>query len=143
MVESTPAIAQTKLIIMVINKEILKSIEVKAKESIRLRANLCLHTSPDEKVQKMINVLLPGTEMPIHRHLNSDETLTILKGKVTIIYFDDDGHTKERIEMSQISGTNVVDIPKGVWHNVEVSEPVTLLEIKEGPYRPLNENEIL
>lgn len=128
---------------MVINKEILNSIELKAKESGRLRANLCLHTSPDEKVQKMINVLLSGTEMPIHRHLNSDETLVILQGKVIIIYFDDDGHTKERIEMSQNSGTNVVDIPRGVWHTVEVTEPVALLEIKEGPYRPLNENEIL
>lgn len=127
---------------MIIDNHLIDEIQKKAETSPRLRANLCLHKSPEDKVQKMINVLLPGTEMPIHRHLNSDETLALLRGKLFIIYFDEEGLITERIEMSQASGVSVIDIPKGQWHNVEVKEPVALLETKEGPYRPLLENEI-
>lgn len=128
---------------MIIDNHLIDEIQKKAETSPRLRANLCLHKSPEDKVQKMINVLLPGTEMPIHRHLNSDETLALLRGKLTIIYFDEEGLITERIEMSPSSGVVLVDIPKEQWHNVEVLEPTVLLEIKEGPYRPINENEIL
>ena len=128
---------------MIIDNHLIDEIQKKAETSPRLRANLCLHKSPEDKVQKMINVLLPGTEMPIHRHLNSDETLALLRGKLIVIYFDEKGLVTERIEMSQASGISVIDIPKGQWHNVEVKEPVALLETKEGPYRPFLESEII
>ena len=49
----------------------------------------------------------------------------------------------ERMELSSSSGVVAVDIPKGQWHNVKVLEPTVLLEIKEGPYRPISDNEIL
>lgn len=140
---STPMVALLLFSIMIINKEMLDAIEREAKENPRLRANRCLHKSPDDKVQKMINYLLPGTEMPIHRHLNSEETLTLLQGMVTIIYFNEDGQITERIEMTSDSGIKVVDIPRGQWHNVKVDVPVILLEVKEGPYRPLLETEIM
>lgn len=128
---------------MIMDNKTLDAIEQKAKESPRLRANLCLHKSPEDKVQKMINVLLPGTEMPIHRHLNSDEVLTLLRGEITIIFYDQEGFTEtDRIRMSFDSDVRVVDIPKGQWHNVEVTKPVAVLEIKEGPYRPLSSEEV-
>lgn len=128
---------------MIMDNKTLDAIEQKAKESPRLRANLCLHKSPEDKVQKMINVLLPGTEMPIHRHLNSDEVLTLLRGEITIISYDQEGFTEtDRIRMSFDSDVRVVDIPKGQWHNVEVTKPVAVLEIKEGPYRPLSSEEV-
>lgn len=126
---------------MVIYKEILDSIEQKAKISQRLRENLCLHKSPNDKVQKMINYLLPGTEMPIHCHHNSDETLVVLRGEISIVYFDDEGVETERYLLNNTT-MPAIDIPKNQWHNIVVSEPVALLEIKEGPYRPLMENEI-
>lgn len=128
---------------MIIDSHIIDEVQKKAESSPRLRANLCLHKSPEDKVQKMINVLLPGTEMPIHCHLNSDETLALLRGDITIIYFDEKGMVTERMELSSSSGVVAVDIPKGQWHNVKVLEPTVLLEIKEGPYRPISDNEIL
>lgn len=128
---------------MIIDDHLIDEIQKKAETSPRFRANLCLHKSSEDKVQKMINVLLPRTEMPIHRHFNSDETLALLRGELTIIYFDEKGLITERIEMSPTSGIVVVDIPKGQWHNVEVKVPTVLLEIKEGPYRPIKDNEIL
>lgn len=125
---------------MIIDEQLLDEIQKKAEESPRLRANLCLHKSPDDKVQKMINFLLPGTEMPIHCHTNSDETLIVLRGEIIIVYYDDKG-----IETNlYVLGSNMpaIDIPKNHWHNIIVKQPVALFEIKEGPYRPLNPEEI-
>lgn len=126
---------------MIINKEILDDIEKKAKQSQRLRANLCLHKSSKDKVQKMINYLLPGTEMPIHCHHNSDETLVVLRGEITIVYFDNEGVEIAKFTLDK--SMPAIDIPKNQWHNIIVTEPVALLEIKEGPYRPLLNEEQL
>ena len=76
---------------MIIDAQLLDEIQKKAAESHRLWANLCRHKSPDDKVQKMINYLLSGTEMPIHCHYNSDETLVVLRGEITIVFFDNKG----------------------------------------------------
>ena len=127
---------------MTIDEQLLNEVRKKAEESPRLRANFCLHNSQEEKVQKMINYLLPGTKMPIHCHNNSEETLIVLKGEITIVYFDSDGATTEIFTLNQ-SSVPVIDIPKNQWHNIIVTEPVALLEIKEGPYRPLGETEML
>lgn len=127
---------------MIIDNATLDAIEQKAKESPRLRANICLHKSPSDKVQKMINVLLPGTNIPIHRHLQSDETLSLLRGRITVIYYNEDGIESESFVMSQETGTSIVDIPLGQWHRVIVNQPVALLEVKEGPYRPLLNEEV-
>lgn len=125
---------------MIIDDKLLDEVQKKAEESPRLRANLCLHKSPEDKVQKMINFLLPGTEMPVHCHHNSDETLVVLRGEITIAYFDDKGVEKQRYYLGQ--AMPAIDIPKNQWHNIIVTEPVALLEIKEGPYKPLSNEEV-
>ena len=89
----------------------------------------------------MINYLLPGTEMPIHCHHNSDETLVVLRGEITIVYFDNEGVEIAKFTLNK--SMPAIDIPKNQWHNIIVTEPVALLEIKEGPYRPLLNEEQL
>lgn len=54
-----------------INKDFLDSLFAKAKENPRLRQNYDLRTSAEDKSQRMLNALLPGTEVAIHRHPNS------------------------------------------------------------------------
>ena len=128
---------------MTIDNHILTTLEAEAQSTPRLRANRLLHASPNDKVQKMVDVLLPGTEMPIHRHLNTAETLIILKGEIDIVYYDDKGNETDSVKLSSQCGNYVIDIPIGQWHTVQVTMAVALMEIKEGPYRPLQENEIL
>lgn len=124
-----------------INDKIIQELHERALESPRLRANLCLHQSTSDSVQKMINVILPGSQIPIHRHTNSDETLIILRGSIIILLYDNRGQLIKKIKLIE-KIQPVIDIKKGQWHSVEVQEPVTLFEIKEGPYRPLLTNEI-
>lgn len=65
---------------MVIDRRILDALTTKAKTSDRLRANLDMRNSADDKSQRMLNALEPGTVMPIHRHRGSSETVVILRG---------------------------------------------------------------
>ena len=59
---------------MEINKELLDKLFEQAKENPRLRQNFDLRTSPADTSQRMLNALLPGTVVPIHRHVDTTET---------------------------------------------------------------------
>ena len=51
-----------------IDSKLLDKITAKAEESPRQRMNYNIHKSLDSHGQKLINVLLPGTVLPVHRH---------------------------------------------------------------------------
>ena len=59
-----------------ISKDFLDSLFAKAKENPRLRQNYDLRTSAEDQSQRMLNALLPGTEVaniviPIHQRVSS------------------------------------------------------------------------
>lgn len=71
---------------MVIDNKILDELSAKAKENPRLRQAMDLRNSPEDLSQRMLNALEPGTVMPIHRHMASSETVTLLRGKSAGIF---------------------------------------------------------
>lgn len=122
---------------MIINDELLDEINEKANESPRLRMNMDLRNSSEDKSQRMLNVLLPGTVVPIHRHRETAETTMIIRGKLFMVFYDEMGGQTERFLLDSTIGNFGVQIPKGQWHTVEVIEPSAILEVKDGPYLPL------
>ena len=72
-----------------INKDFLDSLFAKAKENPRLRQNYDLRTSAEDKSQRMLNALLPGTEVAIHRHPNSSESVICLCGRMDEVIYDE------------------------------------------------------
>lgn len=65
-----------------INKEFLNSLFTQAKDNPRLRQNYDLRTSEEDKSQRMLNALMPGTEVAIHRHPDSSESVICLCGRM-------------------------------------------------------------
>ena len=65
---------------MIINEQILSDLTGQAKASPRLRCNLDLRNSADEQAHCMLNAIVPGTEIPIHRHRNPSETILCARG---------------------------------------------------------------
>ena len=119
----------------IIDKNLLDEVSAQAKASPRLRMNYNFHHSLDEKCHRMLNAVEPGTDIPIHRHPDKDESFVILRGKVRSTTYNDDGSIIEDVVLSQESGNYGVDIPKGVWHNLESLEPASVIfECKAGPY---------
>ena len=119
---------------MEINKDLIDKLFVEAKENPRLRQNLDLRTSAEDSSQRMLNALLPGTVVPIHRHPNSTENVFLLCGKLVEIIYDEDGNVKERILLDSAAGSYGCVVPQGAWHTVEVLEPSVIYEAKDGKY---------
>lgn len=128
---------------MIINEELLDKVTAEAEASPRLRMNYNLHDSLDAKAQRLINVLLPGTPLPIHRHRHTAETYVLLRGRIFVVFYDDMGGQIERHLLDPAIGNYGVQIPKGQWHTVEVIEPSAILEVKDGPYMPLTPEDIM
>lgn len=128
---------------MIINNELLDDITAKAEASPRLRMNYNLHESLDAKAQRLINVLLPGTILPIHRHRHTAETYAVIRGRMYVIFYDETGAETERHLLDPAEGNYGVHIPAGQWHGIDVIEPTAILEVKDGPYTPLEPQDIL
>lgn len=80
---------------MKLTSQLLDDLTARAKASPRLRMNLDLRTSPEDRSQRMLNALEPGTEIPIHRHRKSTETVVLIRGAVRQNYYDDSGNLTE------------------------------------------------
>lgn len=128
---------------MILNDELLDKVTTEAQASPRLRMNFNLHESLDAKAQRLINVLLPGTILPIHRHCHTAETYVLLRGKMFVVFYDEMGAQIERYILDPTIGNYGVQIPKGQWHTVEVVEDSAILEVKDGPYTPLSPEDVL
>ena len=129
---------------MNIDKEILDRLTAEAKGCERLRMNFDLRTSSDDKSQRMLNALEPGTKVPIHRHRSTAETVIIIRGKVKEILFDENGNVAEEIMMEPGGDCPVLQIPAGQWHTIESLESGTVIfEAKDGAFAPLSEEDIL
>lgn len=144
---------------MEINKELLDKLFEQAKENPRLRQNLDLRTSSADNSQRMLNALLPGTVVPIHRHEDTTETVVCLCGNLDeVIYEEVVSYSKalseeflqgidaqdvtrkveyrevQRIHLCPAEAKYGCQIPKGAWHTVEVIEPSVIFEAKDGAY---------
>lgn len=117
-----------------IDKTLLDDLFAKAKESDRLRMNYDLRTSASDNSQRMLNALLPGTIVPIHRHPMSNENVILLCGKLVEVLYDEDGTEIERILLDPSMDKFGCVVPAGAWHTVEVLEPSVIYEAKDGKY---------
>lgn len=130
---------------MVITQAILDELTAKAKESPRLRMNMDLRNSENDQSQRMLNAIEPGSDMPIHRHQKTSETVVCLRGCLVEEFYDElERICTEYIELRP-GGPNVaVNVPAGQWHRVWAKESGTvLLESKNGVWEPLGDEDIL
>ena len=128
---------------MIIDKKLLDEVAERAKSSPRLRMNYNFHRSLDEKCHRFLNAVEPGTVVDIHRHLTKDETFVLLRGRVRVNTYYDDGSIMDSVELSPDDGRYGMNIPKGVWHNLESLETNSVFfECKEGPYS-LEDQEVM
>ena len=121
----------------IIDKELLGQLFEQAVENPRKRVNYDMRTSPEDGSQRMLNAMLPGTEVAIHRHPNSNENVILITGKMyEILYEVMDGQLveTERLYLCPAEGKYGCQVPKGVWHTVEVIEQSVIYEAKDGKY---------
>ena len=138
---------------MLLDFELFDSILPQAEASPRGRMHFDLRTqafadapSKDWKdlSRRMLNALEPGTVLPIHRHHGSSETVVILRGKIRWIFYDEMGVETERVVLDADGELRMLNVEKDRWHSLECLESGSVLyESKDGPYHPLEEDEIM
>lgn len=125
------------------DKPLLDELLAKAGENPRLRHCLDLRTTPADTSQRILNALLPGTVVPVHRHEDTDETVICVLGELDEVIYEavllPDGETEmkevKRIHLSASDGCLGCQVPKGMWHSVEVKVPAVIFEAKDGAYK--------
>ena len=124
---------------MLFDRDFITQLLDKATVSERLRQHLDLRNSASDTSQRMLNALLPGTEVPIHRHEETAETVVCLHGKLEEVLYEEvgDGTFREvsRQLLSPKDGLYGMQIPAGIWHTVHVIEPSVIFEAKDGAYK--------
>ena len=130
---------------MKITQALLDILTEQAKASPRLRMNRDLRNSADDQSQRMLNAIEPGSPLPIHRHQKTSETVVCLRGRLVWEFYDDLERTcTDSIILSPNGPTVALNIPAGQWHTVRALESGSvILEMKDGPYEPLSEVDIL
>lgn len=127
-----------------VDSQLLNTLSEQAKSSPRLRMNLDLRNSAEDKSQRMLNALEPGTQIPIHRHCASSETVAVLRGSVRQNFYNDAGELTLTFVVQAGSDCPFFIVPKGAWHNSEALEPGTIIfEAKDGPYEPLGKEDVM
>lgn len=148
---------------MEIDKGLIDGLFEQARGNARLRQNYDLRTSADDTSQRMLNALLPGTDVPVHRHPHSNESVILLCGKVVEVVYEevDDGlsgvdgmgseslltslkgedvvagrrlREVKRVLLDSASGCYGCVVSQGAWHTVEVLAPSVIYEAKDGKY---------
>ena len=110
----------------------------KAKNSSRKRATYCFH-KPDDVLQRMLNVGFSETYVRPHKHENPEklEIFIILKGKVGILFFDDEGNIKDKKIISKQNQVYLAEIPTKTWHSfIVISPDAAMYELILGKYDP-------
>lgn len=129
---------------MKLDIELFKSIAEKAKASPRLRMHYDLRDSEDENGQRMLNVLLPGTKTPIHRHTETSEVVVCIYGSAIERFYDADGKETAVVHMKAGSDIPGVVVEKGRFHSLEATDEMGVVcGMKAGKYLPMQSNDII
>ncbi len=130
---------------MIITQALLDSLTEQAKASPRLRMNFDLRNSPEDQSQRMLNAIEPGSEMPIHRHKYTSETVVCLRGCLVEEFYDELERTcTDAIELTPNGSNVLVNIPAGQWHSIRAVESGSVvLTVKDGAWEPLGEEDVM
>ncbi|MCF8227481.1 MAG: WbuC family cupin fold metalloprotein [Bacteroidales bacterium] len=125
-----------------IDEKFIGDVSFRARKSERKRMNHNFHEFPEDTLQRMLNAIEPGTYIQPHKHENPDkrEAFFVLRGRIAVVEFDDDGRVVDHIVLDARKGKYGAEISPRTWHVIISLEPGSVAyEVKDGPYDPEND----
>jgi len=123
----------------IIDEQLVNSVAQTAQNSALKRSLYVMHESNDDKVHRLVSVIEPGSYLRPHRHLdpNKIEIFMILKGKLAVVEFAEDGRPSGHVILEAGKSPWGVEVPPASWHMSIALEPdTTVFTIVEGPWDP-------
>lgn len=130
--------------VQLITRTLFEEVRQRAESSPRRRMNHNFHVSMEDNPHRFLNVLLCGTYVRPHRHLDPPkaERWVLLEGEALLLTFDDAGSITGRYTLSASGETRGIDVAPGIWHTVcALSEVAVIYEVKPGPWAPAADKE--
>lgn len=141
------------MIIVKLDNNLFDEILGKAIVSPRKRMHYDLRTQIEPEVvamgwqdssQRMLNVLMPETVIPIHRHTETSETVIVCRGAVREEFYDPEGNKIAEYVLEAGGDCPGVQVPKGMYHTCVCLEPGSVIfEAKDRAYDPVGTEEFL
>lgn len=129
---------------MLIDKTLIDELFAEAQNAPRKRAYFDLRNGAEDDSQRMLVAVLPSeAKEVIHRHQDSSESLVVICGNMTEIYYDEAGNELERITLDPTIGHFGLQVPKGVFHTLIAHTPSVFIESKAGKYAPCKPEDLL
>jgi len=100
------------------------------------RARICLHQDPKGPVQEMVIALDEASYIKPHKHVDREESLSVIQGSLCLVTFDAKGEIKEKIIMGgrRSPGVHLCKIRKNILHTMlPLSKFVVYHELIQGP----------
>ncbi|WP_249383957.1 WbuC family cupin fold metalloprotein [Chitinivorax sp. B] len=115
----------------------MNQLAAQAATTPRLRLNRNFHQHNEDACHRLMIAIEPGSYIPPHCHISptKEESIIILRGKIGVLIFDQDGNVTQQVVM-QAGGDNVaVNLPPGTFHTLVGLESGSIFfEAKAGPY---------
>jgi cupin fold WbuC family metalloprotein len=143
---------------MILDNKLFDEILEKAQSSPRRRMSFDLRTQARipglagedvadgwaDMSQRMLNVLMTDTVIPIHRHTETSETVIVCRGKVREEFYDSHGVKIAEFILEAGGECPGVQVPKGMYHTCVCLESGSVIfEAKDRPYDPVGTEEFL
>lgn len=120
--------------ICVINRVNIDDFVTRAIESPMKKYRYCLHHAPCDTLHEMIIVTTRQDIKYPDKHLNTTESNIILKGKLLVVLFSDEGKINETFILEP-ENTFYYRCERNQYHmTIPLSDVAVYIEIKEGPF---------
>ncbi len=123
-------------------RSLLDELATAAAASPRRRAHHNIHATPQDPVQRFVVVAHGDAYFRPHRHVSRCELALLLRGRVDVLIFDEQGRVTARHRVGEGTDSLAYETPPGTWHTlVPGAQGGAFLEVKEGPYDPATATE--
>ena len=123
-----------------VDSKLLEELVHGAKASPRKRFRLCLHRSAEDAIQEMVICVAGPTYFKPHKHpAGRSESYHLIKGRMDVVFFDDDGVPSSLIELEEPGGERpfMYRLSAPIFHFVVPVSPVVIYhETLTGPWSP-------
>ena len=90
-----------------------------------------------DQSQRMLNVLMTDTVIPIHRHNDTSETVIVCRGKVREEFYDAEGNRTAEFVLEAGGECPGIQVPTGQYHTLVCLEDGSVIfEAKDRAYDP-------
>lgn len=129
---------------MKLDKSLFATIAQDATHTDRLRKNFDLRDDECEGCQRMLNILLPGSKTPIHKHQDSSEVVVCISGTIRERLYNSEGREIECVLLEAGGDCPGITIEKNQFHSLEATDVQgVVLSVKSGNYAPLRGEDII